>query len=454
MLDLFEYVLDTGGRMTVVESPKLELTREEKGILAGEQGATAQRIMRTIAAHGEALGAERLVTITGMGHLVISHAIPGISPSLEMLDELAEAGLKTPYPFTVDPAAPMDFDNWGLDSGQRETLARMYRDQPPYDEKMLRLGLRGPKAYTCTPYLPEVGPRPKRGDILAWSESACVVFANSVLGARSNRNGAILDLLCNIAGKTPLAGLLTDEGRKATWRIDVQTKRRPLPQLLGAAIGRRVLAEVPYIVGLDRFLGSMDQSDVRDYLHEMGATAAAAGAVGLYHVENITPEAVDYAADLLVRPFETYTIDDAALWRLHRSYPVLWENPGAPPGKCFLGCPHLSLNQLEWWADNISKCLKRRGVKRLKVKTTICAAPRVLETFMETGRGREALSRAGAKFSFSCPMQLFDNDLSKNDNIITNSNKLRTYTHARFFPDEQIADIVATGELPAHGSWV
>jgi len=433
--------------MTGFESMSIGLTREEKQILEGKQGATLQQIMKTLVIYGEALRAERLVKITGKGHFVIAHCIPGISPSMEMLDKLVAANLKTQYPFTLDPAAPLDYENWWLSSDQIEGLERMYRVQKKYDKKMLQLGLWSSKAYTCTPYLPEVGNLPKRDDILAWSESACVVFVNSVLGARSNRNGAILDLLCNIAGKVPLCGLLTDEGRKATWRIELKTNQLPLPQLLGAAIGKHVLADVPYIIGLDRFLGPGINPPASDYLHEMGAAMAAAGAVGLYHVENITPEAVDYKTGLLTRNFKTYTIDETTLQELTQLLPVLWRNTNANPEKCFLGCPHLSLNQLEWWADKIYKRLKFEGIECLRVKTTICSAPQVLEKFIENKRSWEKLSQAGVKFSSACPMQLFDEDLSKDDTIITNSNKLRTYTHARFFPDEEIVDIVVTGMI-------
>jgi predicted aconitase len=433
--------------MTDVQSLRIALTQKEKDTLTGKQGAVLQKILKTVVFFGEALGAKRLVNITGKGHFVISHAIPGISPSLEMLDALIAADLKTRYPFTLDPIAPLDYENWWLNPDQVKTLDRMYRDQKPYDEKMLQLGLWNHEAYTCTPYLPEIGNLPKRGDVLAWSESTCVVFANSVLGARTNRNGAILDLLCNIIGKAPLSGFLTDEGRQASWRIEVKTEKLPPPQLLGAAIGGKILADVPYIAGLDRFLGTDLNPFVRDYLHEMGAACAAAGAVGLYHVENITPEAIDYKLDLLTGDYRTLIIDEDVLRNLLRSYPVLWNTINVKPEKCYLGCPHLSSNQLEWWAKKIHERLKQHGTKLLKVKTTICSAPQVLAKFRKNKKVFRKLSQAGVRFSAACPMQLFDNAVSKDEAIITNSNKLRTYTPARFFPDEEIVGILVTGEI-------
>ena len=309
--------------MTDLKNLKIKLTQEEQGILQGKQGPTMQRVMKTVVLYGEALGAERLVDIEGNGHFVISWATPGIAPSLEMLEELVTTGLKTKYPFTLDPKAPLDFENLSLRPEQERLLEKLYRDQGRYDDRMLQLGLRDTDAYTCNPYQAEVGNIPKRDTILAWSESACVIFANSVLGARTNRNGAIIDLLTNIVGKTPLADLLTDEGRRATWLVDVKTAQLPNPQLLGAAIGRKVLADVPFIVGLDRFLGSGLSEETLDYLHEMGAACATYGAVGLYHAENITPEAVDQGTELLVPDHTTYVIDDQELQDLLSSYPVL-----------------------------------------------------------------------------------------------------------------------------------
>jgi predicted aconitase len=434
-------------QMIPLENLNNKLTREEQDLLAGGQGAMRRKIMQTVVRYGEALGAEKLVDITGPGHFVIAHAIPGISPSLGLLEDLVAEGLKTKQPFTLDPVAPLDFDNWWLAEAQIATLKQMYQDQPRYDTLMRKLGFLAPDGYTCTPYLPEVGNIPRRGDILAWSESACVVYANSVLGARSNRNAAILELLGNIIGKIPFTGLLTDAGRQATWRIEIRTEELPQPQILGAAIGTRVLADVPYIVGLDRFLGAELTPSVCDYLHEMGAASAAAGAVALYHVENLTPEAREHNTGLLSKNFKTHDITTKTLDEIRKSFPVLWPDRHAVPDKCFVGCPHLSFAQLAWWADHLLTRLNRQGTERIAIKTTLSAAPQVLERFRQEHGGWEKLLRAGVKFSPACPLQVFDNDLSKGDAIITNSTKLRTYTDARFFTDDEIVDIVVTGKI-------
>jgi predicted aconitase len=433
--------------MADLENLKIKLTEEERDILQGKQGPTMQKVMETVVLYGEALGADRLVDIEGDGHFAIPWASPGIAPPLEMLDQLAAAGLKTTHPFTLDPRAPLDTENLSLRPEQEQTLEHMYRDQALYDERMLQLGLRDTDAYTCSPCLPEVGNAPKRGTVLAWSESSCVIFANSVLGARSNRNGAIMDLLSNIVGKTPLTGLLTDEGRRATWLVEVETTRSPHPQMLGAAIGMRVLEDVPFIVGLDSFLGAGLGEETVDYLREMGAACATYGAVGLFHVRGITPEVVDQGTELLLADHATLVIDDQELQDLLASYPLLWPDKGARPERCFIGCPHLSLRQLYWWTNEIHNTLQARGQRQLAVQTIVCAAPQVLQKFKADAKAYQRLERAGVKLSATCVETLFEHVLGPKDAILTNSNKLRVYSTARFFPDEELIEILVSGEM-------
>jgi predicted aconitase len=244
-----------------------------------------------------------------------------------------------------------------------------------------------------------------------------------------------------------LSGLLKDEERRAGWRVDLKTSHLPLPQLLGALIGQTVLTGVPFISGLRRFLGADMNDRTRDYLHEMGAACATAGAVGLFHAEGITPEAIDQGWEILLPHHSTFVIDDEAIEVLEASYPVLWKHEDARPEKCYLGCPHFSLEQIAWWARNLDNAIQARRQTKVKVPTTICAAPQTLRRLRAERTDWLILDNAGVKFSAGCPMQLFDNDLAANEAIITNSNKLRTYTNARFFPDWKIVDFLSGGKL-------
>lgn len=178
-----------------------------------------------------------------------------------------------------------------------------------------------PDAFTCTCYMDEVGNTPKMGEVLSWSESSAVVYANSVLGARCNRNSGIIDLMGSVVGYVPYFGLLTDDGRKADWVVEIKTSK-PEAQLLGSAIGMKVMEDVPYIVGLDSWLGELNE-DTKTYLKDFGAATASNGAVGLYHVEGITPEAVEQGRALVRENAQTYVIDDAELQRIYESYPVI-----------------------------------------------------------------------------------------------------------------------------------
>lgn len=423
----------------------IQLTSDERDILQGVQGPVLQKVMQTVVLFGEVLGAERLVEIDGPGHFVIPWCTPGIAPPIEMLEELVAAGLKTKFPFTLDPRPPLDFENLNLESEVENVILEMYVEQERYDELMLKLGLRDKDAYTCNPYQPEVGNIPERDAILAWSESACSIYVNSIFAARTNRNGAIMDLLLNIVGKTPLAGQLTDEGRRANWLVEINTDRLPNPQLLGAAIGKKLLGGVPYICGLDRFLDSALDGPTTDYLQDMGAMLATYSAVNLYHLESITPEAVDMGRDLLISGYSTFVVDEHELENLRNSYPVMWDDPKANPEKCYVGCPHLSLRQIYSWTDEIEKGLRVQGVDRLAVETVLYAAPQVLEIFRADEEIYRRISDAGVRFSSACSETIFETGLYNGNPVVTNSNKLRAYTSARFFPDEELVKILVSG---------
>ncbi len=427
------------------------LTVEEQAVLEGKKGKTLQKIMQTLVAYGDALGAERLVEIEGPGHFSWCSASPGVGPRPEFLKELLDAGLKSGFKFTLDPKGPENLKHLNLTPEQKKEFERELREQPAFDAMMLKLGLRDARhAFTCVPYLPEVGYLPKRNAILAWSESSCVIYANSVLAARTNRNGALMDILSNILGKTPLFGLITDEGRKAQWLIEVETTTLPHPQLLGAAIADKVQEDIPYITGLDRFLGNQLDAEAIDYLKELGAACAAIGAVGLFHVENLTPEAVDRIRDLLEPGYRIHRIDDEILRSLKDSYPNLWQDRHAKPRLCLIGCPHVSQRELDWWIDNILKELEAGNRDSVAVDTVICTAPAIYDGIKSDRRRFERVKNTGVKLDVFCPEAYMTNPFCENSEVITNSNKLRTFTKARFFEDDELLKLIISGETEPH----
>ncbi|MCX7904437.1 MAG: aconitase X catalytic domain-containing protein [Caloramator sp.] len=420
------------------------LTEEEKKILDGEFGETLQKVMKTVVLYGQTFGAKRLVKLDGPVHLVTSFGIPMLTPVFEMMEELIKSNIKAREPFTVDPR-PLDYRNVPVSIAKKLIFKVMYGKQKEYEVQLKAVGLKDDNAFTCACYLPEVGNIPKKGDILAWAESSAVVYANSVIGARTNRNSGIIELMSGILGKTPEFGFITDEGRKATWLVEVKTSNLPNPQVLGSAIGMKVVEDVPYIIGLDKFLGLGLSDDTKDYLKDMGAASASNGAVGLYHVENITPEAVEMGRNLLVDGYKSYIIDDEEIKRVINSYPVMWKNINAKPKLCFIGCPHLSINQLYFWTERIIKALENIGQKKLKITTILCAPPDVIDAFKRDEKTYNKLIQTGAKITYICPLMYMNNPLCANEAVITNSNKLRTYSTARFYLDDEILERIVRG---------
>ena len=263
----------------------MELTREQRDILEGKEGEVKAKIMKTLVMYGDTFGAEKMVPVTGeQGHLVTSFGLSVMSPVYEMMDEIIEAGIISKQKFTVDPR-PVDFRNVKANPIQKLFFKVMYSKQKEYEEQLNTLGLANESAFSCTCYMNEIGNIPKEGDYLSWAESSAVVYANSVLGARCNRNSGIIDLFGSILGIVPYFGLLTPEGRKADWVIEIRTKTLPEAQVLGSAIGMKVMEDVPYIKGLKRFFKNGLDDNAKDYLKDMGAAAASNGAVGLFHVE-------------------------------------------------------------------------------------------------------------------------------------------------------------------------
>ena len=422
----------------------MKLNEEQQALLDGSRGEVMVKIMKTLVMYGDAFGAERMVPVTSKyGHTVISFGLGVMDPVYDLYDEILSAGILPEQKFTADPK-PLDPK---VPSSPLEDLVfkkLMYNRQERYEEQLRKLGITKDEDYTCACYLDQVGNTPQKGEVLSWAESSAVVYANSVLGARCNRNSGILELMGSIAGFVPEFGLLTDEGRKADWIVEVRCEKKPEAQLLGSAIGMKVMEEVPYVKGLEPWLGTELNDSAKAYLKDFGAATASNGAVGLYHIENLTPEAVEMGESLIKPDAKVYVIDDAELERVHREYPVIWKNPDAKPQLAFIGCPHLSLQQLTDWARAVLKGLEANGLKKVAVPTVFTAPVPVIREFEKTIFAWP-LKKAGVVISYICPLMYMNNPLCKSKAVITSSNKLRTYTSAKYCTDSEILDIITGG---------
>ncbi|MEG2540322.1 MAG: aconitase X [Clostridia bacterium] len=427
--------------------PKMKLTASESAILDGKEGEVKAKIMETLVMFGDMFGAKNLIEVThNEGHLVTSFGIGLLKPLFSTMDKLIDAKITTKGKFTVDPR-PIDFENVKCNFLEKLVFDKiLYSQQERYEKQMQAVGLKNENAFTCTCYLPEVGNIPKKGDILSWAESSAVVFANSVLGARCNRNSGMLDLFGSILGVVPNFGLVTDEGRKATWKVVLKTTKMPEAQVLGSAIGMKVMEDVPYVIGLDKYLGNQLDGNAVSYLKDFGAATASNGAVGLYHIDGLTPEAKELGKGLLTPDAKEYVIDDAELERVYKSYPVMWKNKDAKPNLCFIGCPHLTIDQLNDWTEKIVAGLAKSTKKKVQVRTVMTSSPDVVEKFKATSNYQRLLG-TGVKLTSICPLMYTNNPLTKGKAIITNSNKLRTYSIAKYCKNDDILAIITGLEV-------
>ena len=394
--------------------------------------------------YGETFGADKMVPVTSnFNHLVTSFGLKMMKPVFDLMQQLIDAGAVSGQRFSVDPR-PLD-KNVPANFLQNFIFNNfMYSKQESYEKQLTELGLMNEDAFTCACYLDQVGNKPKKGEVLSWAESSAVVYANSVLGARCNRNSGIMDIMGSIAGFVPHFGLLTDEGRKATWIVQVKTTKKPEAQLLGSAIGMKVMEDVPFITGMEPWLGTELNDENCAYLKDFGAATASNGAVGLFHIENLTPEAKELGASLVAPGAKVYVIDDAELKRVQDSYPVIWKNPDAKPKLCFIGCPHMSLQQLQDWTVAVEEGLKAAGHDKVQIPTVFTTAPAVKEVFEQTPYA-ERLKATGVILSYICPLMYMNNPLAGKMPVITCSNKLRTYTTARFYTEAEILEKITKG---------
>ena len=423
----------------------MNLTPEQQAILDGSRGETMAKVMESLVVYGDTFRAQRMVPVTSTyGHTVISFGLGIMKPVYDLYDKLIDAGLTNGQKFTADPR-PID-PKVPVKPIEKLVFNKfMYSAQDRLEEQLRALGITSDHDYTCTCYLDQVGNVPKRGDVLSWAESSAVVYANSVLGARCNRNSGIFELFGSITGFVPEFGLLTDEGRKATWVVEVRCENKPEAQLLGSAIGMKVMEEVPYVKGLDKWLGTELDEKTCTYLKDFGAATASNGAVGLYHIDGLTPEAKELGETLIAENAKVYVIDDAELERVKSEYPVIWKNPDAKPELCFVGCPHMTITQLNEWTEAISEKLRANELDKVTVPTVFTASPAVIREF-EKGTNYYRLKSMGVVLSYICPLMYMNNPLCKKKAVITCSNKLRTYTSARYYTESDILDIITSKE--------
>lgn len=299
------------------------LTKEEESVLEGEKGPVAERMMRLLTRLGDIYGADKMIPVGSVQVAGVSYKSIG-NPGLDFLEDMASKGAKVSVLTFLNPAG-MDLEDWKEIGFPEDFAERQLRIMAAFKKMGIVV------TSTCTPYL--AGNLPRYREHIAWSESSAVSFANSVISARTNREGGPSALGAAILGKTPNYGLHLDENRKPDILVDVSCDMTSDADYgaLGWHIGKVVKNRIPYFKGLPTSANTDD-------LKALGAAMAASGAVALYHAEELTPEA--HLQD--TSGLEKVSVDSDNIKETYESL-----NTGDQPDITILGCPHASLRDIQ-----------------------------------------------------------------------------------------------------------
>ncbi len=340
----------------------MHLTKDEEKILNGENGEVMGRLFRLLVRLGDIYGADQMIPVGSVQVAGVSYKSIG-DPGTEFLEDMASKGAKVKVLTYLNPAG-MDLENWEK-LGFPKDFAK---NQLHIMDAFRSMGI--VVTSTCTPYL--AGNLPRFREHIAWSESSAVSFSNSVIGARTNREGGPSALAAAICGVTPNYGLHLWEKRQPTIKIKVDADLNFNSDFgaLGYHVGKQVKNKIPYFTGI--------KNANTDQLKALGAAMAASGAVALYHVEELTPE-----ADLVEKKgLETISVGKN---EIKETYDKL--NTGKKPDIVIFGCPHASLREISQLAEKV------KG-KKLKKPVWICTSRMMKEAADRMGF-TEIIEKAG-----------------------------------------------------------
>jgi len=340
------------------------LTKEQEKMLEGEEGEVVEKLMRLLVRLGDIYNADRMIPVGSVQVSGVSYKSIG-DPGLEFLEDFASKGVKVKVLTYLNPAG-MDLENWREIGIPADFAERQNRIISAFKKMGIVI------TATCTPYL--AGNLPRFREHIAWSESSAVSFSNSVIGARTNREGGPSALAAAICGFTPNYGLHLDENRKPDFVIDVKADLSFNADFgaMGYFVGSAVKNKIPYFRGI--------KEANTDNLKALGAAMAASGAVALYHVEGMTPEAG-------LMDTEGLEVIEFGNEELKETYEKL--NTGEEPDVVILGCPHASLRE-------IAEVARRVEGKTLKKPLWICTSRAMKETAERMGL-LDVIEKAGGK---------------------------------------------------------
>jgi len=376
----------------------LHLDSTQEKMLRGELGEAKQFAMEVVSKVGDAVGADELVPIKS-AH-VLAHYSSLHDAGVEVLERFADSGGRFAVPTSVDPAS-IDLQNWRSFGIPEDYARQQFRLCDAY----ARMG--GMRCWTCVQY--QVCNLPKEGGVVAWAESSAVVFANSVLGSRSNKITAGMDIACAILGLTPRFGMLLDENRRSS--VIFKLYLRELTDLdyrsVGFFVGRNAGARVPSLAGLPPSVTS-------DQIKHLGAGAAAAGPVTMIHFPGITPGSRTTAEASGGEKVEEIEITRSSLSDIESDL----NQSSELPDLVAFGVPHLSINEL----GELAKQLEGRKLKKM-VKMYAYTSSQAYDMAERTGISA-IIERTGARISHSTDAEISPLKALGFNTVLTNSAKL------------------------------
>ncbi|MCK5417456.1 MAG: aconitase X catalytic domain-containing protein, partial [Desulfobacterales bacterium] len=305
----------------------MRLTDEEKRILDGQQGGAAQMALAVLVDLGELFGAEELIKVA---QVHIDATLYMVDAGLEFAERIAALGGEVGVPTSLNPSA-IDLRQWEAYRVPPEILTKHKRLEAAY------LKMRAMPTWTCAPY--QNGIIPRFGQQIAWGESNAIAFANSIIGARTNRYADLMDICAAIIGKVPKFGLHLAENRKATILIRLKGisaqmfANGAIYPLLGYLLGEMAGDQVAAITGIP--------PDAKiDSLKGFCAAAASSGAVGLFHMVGITPEA--QTLEMCLHQSKPQSVFDITPKLIKKAEDRLWTVKGDAVDLIVSGCPHYS----------------------------------------------------------------------------------------------------------------
>ncbi|MHA1270623.1 MAG: aconitase X catalytic domain-containing protein [Candidatus Helarchaeota archaeon] len=395
---------------------RIYLTKDEENILKGNKGEVLAKLLKLLVKLGDSYGANKLIDIKS-AHTVLNFGLNFVKAASDVLHDIASAGLKVKVRTTADPILDMDYKE------DIKNLLYLFNLQDRLINDLKQIGING---FTCTPYY--LDNKPNLDDHCAWSESSAVIYLNSVIGARTNREGGIIDLASAITGKTPNYGLHIKENRKGIilFRILFDKYNEFDLTSIGLKIGEISGNRIPVIEGLK----NIEKYEIKN----LGAASAATGAVSLIHIIGNTPEAKSYAdAFQNDKPEEIIDIDRKSLEEVREKYSTIWSDP---PSTISIGCPHLSKEEV------ISILDKLEGKKVLeKYNLWICCCQSIKKEIINS-KYIDIIKSSGVKITTLCPLLT---PLPRP--FLTNSGKTCFYSSATYKSIDDCLKIATGGNL-------